>query len=257
MARKSAKTLTLELVQEHGLKENDLKNLSAQELADLQKSLSSLENLKEKTDMVAKDEDSAPLMGDPEWSNYVLSLLTDDEKEKDNPKVDGLRRLAYSLLGSFSSHSIVEQAPTIDNAGRATVCVQLVFNDGRNVSGVADVYRGNTAATYAEHAVATAETRAEGRALRKALMLTKVHAAEELYSDDGMNDLNNGQIPDAMLNGLQIMANRIGVNLSKVAINEGYDIVTLTDLNQGQGKNLAKVLGQFQRGEKDIPENVK
>src|SRR5688500_6009345 len=68
---------------------------------------------------------SHTLPTNPEWSDYVLSQLTDNEKDNGSPRVDGLRRIATKLLGPFSSHTEVVQAPGLD--GRATVMVRLEF----------------------------------------------------------------------------------------------------------------------------------
>ena len=80
-----------------------------------------------------------------------------------------------------------------ENEKRATVVHTLsyVMNDEemedglrtRFVTGSADVYWGNCDKIYRNHPVAVAETRAEGRALRRALKLRKVVAAEELVED--------------------------------------------------------------------------
>ena len=127
-----------------------------------------------------------------EWNDYVLGLLSDDEKIDGNPTTDGLRRIFEIALNCtvISAESTVIQSPSPDNEKRATVSHSLtyVLNDGgtdplfktRTVSGAADVYWGNCDKIYRNHPVAVAETRAEGRALRRALRLRKVVAAEEL-----------------------------------------------------------------------------
>lgn len=131
-----------------------------------------------------------PKLTDPEWNDYVLNQLLPDEKDADgNPKVHGLRRLVEEILGE-----VVHSAPgdhfegaTQANGMRATVShiVKIAWNcnrdDIRTFGSVADCYAGNTDEEYARHAAATADTKAEARALRKALRLKKV-ASEEMTS---------------------------------------------------------------------------
>ena len=84
------------------------------------------------------------------WTDYVLGLLSDDEKIKGNPTTDGLRRVFEIALECtvINSESIVQQTPDLNNANRATVAHSLtyVLNDSkvdpaiktRTVNGAAD-----------------------------------------------------------------------------------------------------------------------
>ena len=123
-----------------------------------------------------------PHINDLEWTDHVLSLLSDDEKINGNPTTDGLRRIFEVALNCtvISAESDVVQAPSPDNEKRATVShtLRYILNDEsvladfkyRSVSGAADVYWGNCDKVYRNHPVAVAETRAEGRALRLSLI---------------------------------------------------------------------------------------
>lgn len=174
---------------------------------------------------------------DIEWTDHILSLLSDDEKIAGNPTTDGLRRIFEKALNCIvtSAESSVVQAPSPDNEKRATVIHSLtyVLNDlpqdsptkYRTVSGAADVYWGNCDKIYRNHPVAVAETRAEGRALRRALKLRKVVAAEEIAKDiedhpdhDTVTKITNNQI-----NFIDVLAKRLDINviklLEKLALN--------------------------------------
>jgi hypothetical protein len=167
---------------------------------------------------------------DLEWTDYVLSLLSEDEKIAGNPTTDGLRRIFEVALNCviISAESTVVQSPAIDNEKRATVAHHLtyVLNDDsvspltkqRVVSGAADVYWGNCDKIYRNHPVAVAETRAEGRALRRGLKLRKVVAAEELAKDiedhpdhDTVTKITNNQ-----LNFMDVLAKRLNISMHKL-----------------------------------------
>jgi hypothetical protein len=241
--------------------------------SELRKMLEDSQSVKETLDNVVVDEspklpittpeddvDNRPLMTDAKWTDYVMDLFDERELDKGMPKADSLRRVAELLLGPFNTFTRVEQVPTIDNAGRATVVVDIQFINGlkQSFSGAADVFSGNTAKEFAVHAVATAETRAEGRALRKALRLTKILTAEELQGADV--DEANGtdkRIVSSMLNSLNVMCDRAGVDLIRLAIKLGFDIQTPEDLTHKQGLDISNQLSKYQRKLEEIPVEVK
>ncbi len=137
------------------------------------------------TDVVQSD---SPNPTSPEWNEYVLSLFEKSEMYDGRPLCHGLRRVAELLLGRIvSSRPTQIFAPQSGNEiGRATVVWELIFKDGSLFSDVADCWEGNTDDAFCVFNTATAATRAEGRALRKALRLRTV-AAEEMTSKDTAN----------------------------------------------------------------------
>jgi hypothetical protein len=107
-----------------------------------------------------------------------------------NPICAGLRRVSEMLLGTVVESGPEQVFPSTDpnKPGRATVVYKVVFdwmNTGyfKTFREVADVWHGNTDDLFCAHPAATASTRAEGRALRKALKIRAL-AAEELAKKD-------------------------------------------------------------------------
>ena len=135
-----------------------------------------------------KDSKDAPHYCSPEWNDYVMGHFQDNELIDGNPLTAGLRRVAELLIGE-----IVDSRPTHvfpvqgDGIGRATVSYEVTFRTptghDKTYGDVAEVWAGNTDDLFCVHAVATASTRAEGRALRKALKIRAL-AAEELCKKD-------------------------------------------------------------------------
>jgi hypothetical protein len=247
------------LVSIFGLKQEDLVGKTKKEL---QKTLDESEKQAAVLESATVAEAPAPAtqvtitpnICDPTWTEYVLGLMTDDEKKDGMPRADGLRRIARKLLDIVRQTTDVVECPTVDNGARATVIVTVETGEGRTYAGAADVFTGNTKRDFAIHPVATAETRAEGRALRKALCLVKVLAAEEL--DSAPVDEPNGsdeRIVTGMLNVLNIMASRVGVDLLKLALTSGFKIERLEDLTKGQGVILSDKLAKIGRGELEKP----
>lgn len=204
------------------------------------------------------------------WTDYVLGLLSDDEKIKGNPTTDGLRRVFEIALDCTVIHSDsqVIQSPSPDNGMRATVTHTLTFvlNDRslpsellmRSSSGAADVYWGNCDKIYRNHPVAVAETRAEGRALRRALRLRKVVAAEELAEEledhpDGnsVNKITNNQI-----NFIDVLSQRLNIDVKKLLKLNNLESDNIYALQHQDAVTIIRVLSRYQQNVSDIPESI-
>jgi hypothetical protein len=211
-------------------------------------------------------------INDLAWNDYVLGLLSDDEKIDGNPTTDGLRRIFEIALNCvmIQSTSEVVQSPDPANEKRATVVHTLGYvlnstNEGvselnqcRTVSGSADVYWGNCDKIYRNHPVAVAETRAEGRALRRALKLRKVVAAEELASNieddptgDSVSKISNNQI-----NFIDVMAKRLNINPSELITNLGHDNKNVKNLMHEDAVSIIRELSKYQQDISGIPSSL-
>jgi hypothetical protein len=243
------------------LPEEEVNSMTKKELENILNANAQLD----KADIQVNDETTLPGIDDnvsklstrkSNWTEYVMSQFTPDEIEGGNPKVDGLRRVAEQELGGFSQYTTIVDSPNLNNQNRAVVHVRLSFDSGRIVEGAADVFGGNTDYKFAKHPVATAESRAEGRALRKALKLVKVIAAEEVFVAEGQEVAETElKIPETMTTSLQLMANRVGVDLNKVLLSMDIKVDSLNDLTKQQGLQVAQKINDLQKSG-DI-ENVK
>lgn len=211
-----------------------------------------------------------PTPNDLEWTDYVLSLLSDDEKIVGNPTTDGLRRIFEIALNCIitDSSSNVVQSPSPENEKRATVVHSLTYvlkNDGgvenhlnvRSVSGAADVYWGNCDKIYRNHPVAVAETRAEGRALRRALKLRKVVAAEELAKDiedhpdhDTVTKITNNQI-----NFMDVLSQRININVTKLLEKLAIPVENIYNISYSDAVGIIKKLTEYQQ-QNNVSEDI-
>lgn len=130
--------------------------------------------------------------GDPEWSDYVMTLFTEDELYKGkHPTLNGLRRVTEKHLGQIITSEAVELKSSLDHTstGRAYCVYKISINNFlgsrhyRTFTGCGGSYEGNTDPTYAVYPECIAEGRAEARAFRKALMITVV-AADEIKGNE-------------------------------------------------------------------------
>jgi hypothetical protein len=201
------------------------------------------------------------------WTDHVLSMLSDDEKIKGNPTTDGLRRIFEKALNCvvIGATTNIVQSPEPNNEKRATAIHSLTYvlltNDlpeyakTRSVDGSADVYWGNCDKVYRNHPVAVAETRAEGRALRRALKLRKVVAAEELAEDtedhpdaNSVNKITNNQI-----NFIDVIAQRLNINVSKLLETKGMDHKNIYNMSHEDAVDTIRLLSKYQQNVSEIP----
>jgi hypothetical protein len=206
---------------------------------------------------------------DLEWTDHVLSLLNDDEKISGNPTTDGLRRIFETVLNCtvIEARPEVTQSPDLANERRATVVYSLtyVLNDRdvpeeikyRTVSAAADVYWGNCDKVFRNHPVAVAETRAEGRALRKALKLRKVVTADEIAKDvvDHNNDSSN-TINTSQLNFFDVFGKRLDINIKKLLDHLAIQNDNIYHISYDDAVKTITTLSTYQQNH-DIPSEVK
>jgi hypothetical protein len=211
-------------------------------------------------------------INDLEWNDYVLGLLSEDEKISGNPTTDGLRRIFEIVLDCrlISSTSSVVQSPSPDNEKRATVVHSLTYRlnpsspdpeciNTLTVDGSADVYWGNCDKVYRNHPVAVAETRAEGRALRRALRLRKVVAAEELATnieDDPTGDTVN-KISNTQINFIDVMSKRLDINTKELIKDLGYDNKNIKNLMHNEAVSIIRELSKHQQNVDGIADSLK
>jgi hypothetical protein len=207
----------------------------------------------------------------PEWNDYVMGLFTESELVDGNPLVHGLRRVSELVIGSivFSGPTQVFPVQRDDHHGRATVVFTVEFENGTKYSEVADCWEGNTDDTFCAYAVAIASTRAEARALRKALKIRTV-AAEELTKKDTAkivrdisktktttdSDYNDqGRMSDAQLNFIDVKCKQLNINGQKL-----FEDIFETSLAKKVSKRVASdiidKLNDYQRDKSLIPESI-
>ena len=203
------------------------------------------------------------------WTDYVLELLSDDEKIKGNPTTDGLRRIFEIAMNCVVTESISEvcQTPDPNNGQRATVVHSMtyVLKDAPpdspfntfTVNGAADVYWGNCDKIFRNHPVAVAETRAEGRALRRGLKLRKVVAAEELADEVEDIDGNNvSKISTNQINFIDVLSKRLNINIFKLLETLDIQYDSVYDIKHEQAVDLIRELNAHQQNTDSIPTQI-
>lgn len=186
---------------------------------------------------MAKQEESKPDPSSPEWTDYVMGFFEPKELIDGNPLTFGLRRVAELLVGEIISSKptqvIISHPPGIGLSGKTTVQYEVQFlvtrKDGtqyvKTFADVADTWEANTDDIFLVHGSATASTKAEGRALRKALKIRAV-AAEELTKKDASkylgqtSDQAEERISKDQINFINLKCQKMDIDVMKF-INSG------------------------------------
>jgi hypothetical protein len=205
------------------------------------------------------------------WTDYVLSLLSDDEKIKGNPTTDGLRRIFEKALNCrvIASQTKLAQTPDINNEKRASAIHSITYRlnpheedtlglNTVSVDGAADVYWGNCDKIFRNHPVAVAETRAEGRALRRALKLRKVVAAEEMAEEiDDHPDANSvNKITNNQINFIDVIGQRLNIDIKKLLKANGLESDNVYSLQHENAVDIIRLLSRYQQNISDIPSDI-
>lgn len=201
-----------------------------------------------------------PPMSSPDWHNYVMSRFEKDELVDGNPTVDGLRRVAEKVLGEIMSIiSEVVGTPIKDNEFRATIKVQIHFADNKVFTGCADAFSGNAEKEFARHAVALAETRAEGRCLKRALRLKRVVSAEEMVDDskiEYIHERSEDDSNDQQLIFIDVISKKGNIN-PKLLIQKDYPNVNkMKELSRDEARDVCAKLAEYKRNPDNIPEDI-
>ena len=218
-------------------------------------------------------EDDSPEIGSDEWHDYVMSHFKNNELIDGNPTCAGLRRVSEILLGEimFSGPTQIFPATDANGPGRATVVFTVEFNwmnsgMSKSFAEVADVWHGNTDDLFCAHPVATASTRAEGRALRKALKV-RVLAAEELAKKDIVNVVQqsistSGEYnPDDRISPQQITfidnkCRQLDINVVEFINIGSENYRSVNDVKRDSAKKMIRVLNEYQNQKTPTPEHV-
>ena len=215
----------------------------------------------------------SPSMLSPDWHEYVMTLFDKSELMDGNPLVAGLRRVSELVIGPiiFSGPTQVFPAARDDHHGRATVVFTVEFENGIRYSEVADCWEGNTDDMFCAYAVATASTRAEGRALRKALKIKGI-AAEEITNKNTAEIVRNAskassgssrdgdfneeaRMRDAQYNFIDVKCRQLDVN-GQHLFKKVFNVDNNRKVSKKSASDIIDRLNDYQRDKSTIPEEI-
>lgn len=216
-------------------------------------------------------DDGSPDVTSEKWHEYVMGFFQEDELLDGKPLVAGLRRVTQLLIGRIVSSLPTSVVPPKEDAtiGRATVCWLVTLDNGSSFGDVASSWEGNTDEAFCVYAVETAATRAEARALRKALCLKVVSADEIAQNAKPVNQFktpskvttegeydDQGRITDAQANFINSKAKKLNVNVAEF-LQEEFNTSAPKKMSKKTASNAIDKLNDYQQNPAAIPDKLK
>lgn len=206
--------------------------------------------------------------GSSEWQDYIMAQFREDELVDGCPKCNGMRRIAQLVLGDIISSKPVQIFVVGHEPRTVTVAYEIVFDwklntvvdygnimnmssDTRVFGGLADCTEEKT--VYGRHPAATAESKAEARALRKALALNVVTAEEKLTgADEEMpRAKDSAQITKALAGVLKAKMSALKLDadttLKEFTQSVGTDCRSVDTMSMEEGRKLLAFLNKIQQ----------
>jgi len=215
-------------------------------------------------------QDDVPSVTSPEWNDYVMSHFQENELIDGMPLAAGLRRVSEVLIGKvvFSGPTQVFPPKDDNSHGRATVVWKVEFDNGMCFSDVADCWEGNTDDAFCVFAVATAATRAEARALRKALRIRAVSAEEitkkntaaivressKITSSTGEYD-DQSRMTDPQATFINVKCKQLNINPVSL-FKEVFNVLVTRKITKKVASEAIDKLNDFQRKSDNIPDSI-
>lgn len=228
----------------------------------------------------------------PEWNDYVMAQFRENELIEINgskyPTCYGLRRVVRTLIGEITFSGVKNVHHVNSNPPRTVVeyavAVEKGYSGVMEFSDLASVWQLNTDDLFLGYPDETAATRAEGRCLRKILMLNCV-AAEELTRHknvatevrqnlqtgptDGSYD-SSGKITEPQLKLLTNKCSQMKIDPlkfvnTKQEFKEGDNTSTICgsrtfasvgEVSKKEAMNMIKLLNNYQNNSQVIPKEV-
>lgn len=212
-----------------------------------------------------------PNINDPDWTEYVLNQLSDNELSNKAPNVHGLRRVVEKLLNVniIKSTTKTISVPNEDNQYRAVVEHTIVVLDlntpyqiEKTYSDVADACKFNCEPPYDRHLLAVAATRAEARVLRKLLRINVISAEETVNIENCTPIVEDiSLITESQVRFLDKICARANINVMKY-INIGKNnrgevpYASIYELSKQTAAEAIQYLNQFQGKTDKVPSTI-
>lgn len=200
--------------------------------------------------------------GSREWNEYIVGMLDESEQIDGYPKVNGLARLV-NILGDVISSKPVNVIVTHGDVRSVTVNYEIqiewklntpvgfgnmMYTPQIRTFGAAADCNEDLGNTFLKHPAAIAETKAYGRALRKALGLTVI-AAEEMLSgssEDIPKARATASITTALQSSIKAKASTLKLDLKEVMAKGGFDD-ELSSCTMEDGRAIFTLLNSYQQ----------
>jgi hypothetical protein len=209
------------------------------------------EVIEEKVDVKEVQEMMENIMDErnPKWAEFILDELNSEEMPDGNPTTAGLRRVTQKVFGDIETSESLP--PHYINSGYVSIGHHLVVRRYRDdkllsVSAYVDVLRDKLIEPFNRHLLSTADTMAEGKALRR-LLKVNLHTAEEIKTTE-LEEEDNDAVTDNQVLAVQALSKKNDVNVEKL-VTKMIGVDNIYKMTKNDAKNVINKIGTFQRTE--------
>lgn len=216
----------------------------------------------------------APPYSSPEWQTYILSQFKDGDHKDGFPTCFGLRRLLQinvgPILSSKANHlsvinttngqtgdntRVVTVGYEIEVEWRVNMPIVLLHGETQNIyetrvfGGIADCIE-DANNVFGKHPAASAETKAESRALKKALGINSLTFEEKISGyDEKAGEMSKEEpITQSLIGFINAKINILGLDMSTLMKEKGLKATQLKDLTMDEGRMLFSHINTLQQG---------
>ena len=206
---------------------------------------------------MSNEEKEIPEYGDEKWEKFVMdSFLQDelyiDDKGNGYPTLNGMRRITLLILGN-----VVRSGPVhvVSNPPVSSYCIyEIELDDGTVYGATADACIDNISGNYSIYPTAIAESRAEARAYRKALLLRTASAEEIKGNEKAFNTVlesvkeydTEGDISAQQISIIQTKCKKLKIDQNKFLESESVES-DFKNAKRSDGVKLSKKISEFQQ----------
>lgn len=188
--------------------------------------------------------------GGTDWEARLQEdeIIQQEDSGKSVVVLRGLQRLARDA-GYVGSEVFLNYVAT-GEFGVFQCVYTAKFNDGTSWAGAADCNKSNTKGDFLSYPTAVAESRAEARALKKALGITML-AAEELALESGPQP--TGKISGQVVRMIETILERKNIDVatllrSVLSEERQADVVELKELTVAEGQKATQWVNKVKGG---------
>jgi len=214
-----------------------------------------LEQMEVEEDSMAEEEDNSPMLGDPDWTEHVLSMLHKDEVVKKNgaPRTEGLLRIARQLCPGLTFNK--PEVHGVSEHYAAVTCCAVY--DGCSFYGSAEVHSNNTDAPYNKYPLASAETRAIGRAVKRLLGINVITAEEtskvaDLTIPSSDENRTEGSITSTQIKMVDSLSKKLDIGVRQVVTNILGHHESISELSHAEGLRVLEQLDAWTKNPSDV-----
>jgi hypothetical protein len=192
-----------------------------------------------------------------QWQDVLTEedIVTNRDSGKQCVLLRALQRLSHEA-GIVESGPVTLQHVPQGSFGVFQCIYEVKFDDGTTWRGAGDCNKQNVDGQFANYPTAVAESRAEARALKKALGITML-AAEEIDLSAGAEVKPNQKVSSNIVSAIETLVERSGLDtlavIEKVLPDRADSINTLSDLTVAEGQSVMAHLNDLPKKKKVAP----